>query len=183
MASAAETRPWEPHERNYSGGRFGVWHDGRWTMLRVEAGIADATASIEKHEAWDLALRLSPPLKERLTELFDGRRKAEAAVYQFKYMANLAPLLRKIADEWDCDSSECEFAGSDLGALVCPCMDDERGCRAVEADELRQFAEAMETASGIEAPSGGETGNTDSTEGESPTAESRDAQPPSGDPR
>lgn len=137
-------RPWQPFERNYSGGRFGVWHDDEWTMLRVEAGIADATSSIRKDEAWDLALLLSPELGGRLEELHQGKRAAENALHQFKYAETIAPLLRKVADDWDCDSAFCENASSDHGGLSCPHIDGERGCRAVEADEIRQFAAALE---------------------------------------
>ena len=142
-------RPWLPHERNYSGGRFGVWHDGKWTMLRVEAGIADATASIRDHEAWDLALRLSPAVKDRLDFLFKEMRKAQDALHQFTWADTLSPLLRKIADDWDCDSAQCEFASSDMGSLSCPHIEGEEGCRAVEADELRQFADALEVAATV----------------------------------
>lgn len=148
-ADEMEARPWQPHERNYSGGRFGVWHDADWTMLRVEAGVADATASIRKHEAWDLATRLSPALVERLKYLFDEMKKAQHALHQFTWADTLSPLLRKIADDWDCDSSQCEFASSDMGGLSCPHIESERGCRAVEADELRQFADALEVAAAL----------------------------------
>jgi hypothetical protein len=150
MKELAE-RPWQPHERNYSGGRFGIWHDGEWTMLRVEAGVADATASIRHHEAWDMAARLSPRLVERMEYLFAEMKKAQAALHQFTWADTLSPLLRKIADDWDCDSSQCEFASSDMGSLSCPCMEDERGCKAVEADELRQFADALEVAAALRA--------------------------------
>jgi hypothetical protein len=145
MATKAE-RPWEPHERNYSGGRFGVWHDEEWTMLRVEAGVNDATVSIRKHEAYDLAQRLSPALVERVEYLFAEMKKAQHALHQFTWADTLAPTLRKVADEWDCDSSQCEFASSDMGGLSCPHIESERGCRAVEADEMRQFADALEYA-------------------------------------
>ena len=148
---AKPDRAWAPHERNYSGGRFGVWHDDEWTMLRVEAGIADATASITKGEAADLAKRLSPALVERLDYLFAEMKKAQNALHQFTWADTLSPLLRKIAEDWDCDSSQCEFASGDMGGLSCPCMDDERGCRAVEADELRQFADALEVAAALRA--------------------------------
>lgn len=144
-ANMSVVRPWQPHERNYSGGRFGVWHDDKFTMLRVEAGVGDVTASIKDHEAWDLALRLSPKLGERLDFLFAEMKKAQHALHQFMWGDSLAPLLRKIADDWDCDSSQCEFASSDMGGLSCPHIESERGCRAVEADELRQFADALET--------------------------------------
>jgi hypothetical protein len=76
-------------------------------------------------------------------------KKAQHALHQFTWADCLAPLLRKIADEWDCDSSQCEFASSDMGGLFCPCMEDERGCKAVEADELRQFADALEIAAAL----------------------------------
>lgn len=139
-------RPWAPHERNYSGGRVGVWFSDKWTMLRVEAGIADATMSIRDHEAYDLARRLSPSLVSRMDYLFDEMKKAQHALHQFTWADTLAPLLRKIADDWDCDSSRCEFASSDMGGLSCPHNDGGNGCRAVEADELRQFADALEIA-------------------------------------
>lgn len=136
-------RAWEPHERNYSGGRFGVWHDGQFTMLRVEAGVADATASIREHEAWDLALRLSPALGERLDYLFKQMKAAQAALHQFTWADTLSPLLRKIADDWECDA-DCERAGSST------CHERDEGCRFVEADELRQFATALETAAALQ---------------------------------
>lgn len=131
-------RVWEPYERNYSGGRFGVWHDGDWTMLRVEAGMADATASIRKHEAWDLALRLSPDLKDHLAFLFTEMKKAQDALYHFTWAETVVPTLRKIADEWECDIN-CDYYGSST------CHERAEGCRFVEADELRQFATALET--------------------------------------
>jgi hypothetical protein len=140
VASIPVVREWQPHERNYSGGRFGVWHNGKFTMLRVEAGVGDVTASIRDHEAWDLALRLSPKLGERLDFLFGEMKKAQHALHQFMWGDTLAPLLRKIADEMDC-GNYCPFAGRGQ----CPNMERNEGCQAVEADELRQFADALET--------------------------------------
>jgi hypothetical protein len=146
-------RPWQPWERNFSGGRIGVQEqqgeNENWMILHVESGVAKTTTSLRLHEAWDLALMVSPQVKARLEELFAGRRKAENALHQFTWADTLSPLLRKIADDWDCDSSQCEFASSDMGSLSCPHMDDERGCRAVEADELRQFADALELAAAL----------------------------------
>jgi hypothetical protein len=151
-------RPWQPWERNFSGGRIGVQQqqgeNGDWTILHVESGVGKTTTSLRHHETWDLALMLSPAVKARMEELFAGRRRAENALHQFTWADTLSPLLRKIAEEWDCDSAQCEFASSDMGGLSCPHMDDERGCRAVEADELRQFADALEVAATLRAQKG-----------------------------
>jgi hypothetical protein len=143
-------RPWQPWERNFSGGRIGVQEqqgpDENWMVLHVESGIGKTTTSLRLGEAWDLALMISPAVKARLFELLAARRRAENALHQFKWADTLAPLLRKIAEDWDCDSSQCEFASDDMGCLSCPHMDEERGCRAVEAGELREFADALEMA-------------------------------------
>ena len=143
-------RPWQPHERNYSGGRFGVWHDDDWTMLRVEAGVADATASIRKNEAWDLALRLSPAVAERLDYLFAEMKKAQNALHQFTWADTLAPVLRKVAEDWEC-GSDCERRGSSM------CHERGDGCRFVEAEEIRQFADALELAAKLRAAPEAET--------------------------
>jgi hypothetical protein len=146
-------RPWQPWERNFSGGRIGVQEqqgpDENWMILHVESGIGKTTTSLRHHEAWDLALMLSPQVKERLEYLHREMRKAQDALHQFTWADTLSPLLRKVADEWDCDSSQCEFASSDMGSLSCPHIESERGCLAVEADELRQFADALEVAATI----------------------------------
>ena len=136
-ATPPQERAWESYERNYSGGRFGVWHNDNFTMLRVEAGIGDVTASIRDHEAWDLALRLSPKVAERLDYLFTEMKKAQDALHQFTWADALSPALRKIADDWDC-GADCERAGSSM------CHERDEGCRFVEAYELRQFADALE---------------------------------------
>ncbi len=134
-------RPWQPWERNFSGGRLGVQEqqgtNENWMILHVESGGAKTTTSLRYHEAWDLALMVSPQVKARLEELFTGRRAAEAALWQFKYADTIAPLLRKIADDWTCDYS-CERAGSST------CHERDDGCRFVEAEELREFATALE---------------------------------------
>ena len=148
-------RQWQHWERNFSGGRVGVTEqqgeNENWMVLHVESGVGKTTTSLRPDEAWDLALLLSPPMKARLEELHKRWRKTADALHQFTWADTLSPLLRKIAEDWDCDSSQCEFASSDMGGLSCPCMDDERGCRAVEADELRQFADALEVAAELRA--------------------------------
>jgi hypothetical protein len=155
-AAVPAERPWQPWERNFSGGRIGVQEqqgpDENWMILHVESGVGKTTTSLRHHEAWDLALMLSPQLKARLEELFQGRRKAEAALHQFTWADTLAPVLRKVADEWDCDSSQCEFASSDHGGLSCPCIERD-GCKAVEAGEMRQFADALELSAKLRARS------------------------------
>jgi len=148
-------RPWQPWERNFSGGRVGVQQQdgdaGKWAVLHVESGVGKTTTSLRSDEAWDLALMLSPALKSRLFELLTARRRAENALHQLTWAGSLAPLLRKIAEDWDCDSSQCEFASDDMGGLSCPHMDEEQGCRAVEAAELREFADAIELAAALRA--------------------------------
>jgi hypothetical protein len=151
--SAVAERPWQPHERNYSGNRVGVWFSDEWTILNVCSGGAETTTSIRDHEAWDLASRLSPKLVERMEFLFDKMKEAQNALHQFTWADTIAPLLRKVADDWDCESATCEFAWSDMGGLACQHMESEKGCRAVEADELRQFANALEVAADLRAAS------------------------------
>jgi hypothetical protein len=72
-------RPWQPWERNFSGGRIGVQEQQgeheNWIILHVESGIGKTTTSLKLSEAWDLALMLSPQLKARLHELLCARRK------------------------------------------------------------------------------------------------------------
>lgn len=150
MTNKPTERQWQPWERNYSGNRVGVQEQQgeheNWMILHIESGGAKTTTSLKFGEAWDLATRLSPPLAARMDDLFKKMRKAQDAMHQFTWADTIAPLLRKVADDWDCDSSQCEFASDDMGGLSCPCMEDERGCRAVEANEMRQFAEALEVA-------------------------------------
>ena len=139
VTANASSRPWQPWERNYSGGRFGIRQDGEWTILRVESGVGDTTSSLRDHEAWDLALLLSPKLKARLEELFDGRRKAENALHALTYRQCPTDTLRRIADERDC-GPDCE-RGS--GRVHCPMVDREEGCAGYEAEEIRQLADAI----------------------------------------
>ena len=139
---ASSERPWQPHERNYSGNRVGVLQQDQWTILHVCSGIAETTTSLRDNEAWDLALRLSPALAERLEYLFVQMKKAQSALHQFTWADSLSPILRKLADERDCGGS-CEYSG---GAHQCPLMEREEACAYIEADELRQFADALEYA-------------------------------------
>jgi hypothetical protein len=141
-------RPWQPWERNFSGGRIGVQqqqgeHES-WMILHVESGIGKTTTSLKLHEAWDLALMVSPQVKERLLELDAARRKADDALHQFKWADTIAPVLRKVADDWDCCPG-CDHEGSST------CHERDEGCRFVEADELRQFADALEYAAALRA--------------------------------
>jgi hypothetical protein len=154
-------RPWQPWERNFSGGRVGVTEQQcsdesceNWMVLHVESGIGKTTTSLRAREAWELALMLSPPLKARLEELHKRWRKTADALHRFTWADTLAPVLRKVADDWDCDSSQCEFASSDMGGLSCPHIEGEQGCRAVEAEELRQFADALEIAAALRKATG-----------------------------
>jgi hypothetical protein len=148
-------RAWQPWERNFSGGRIGVQEqqgeNENWMVLDVESGIGKTTTSLRLNEAWDLALMISPQVKARLFELLAARRRAETALHQFTWADTLSPTLRKVAEEWDCDSSQCEFASDDMGGLSCPQMEREEGCRAIEAAELRQFADALEVAAPLRA--------------------------------
>lgn len=114
-------RPWQPWERNYSGGRIGVQEqqgaDENWMILHVESGGAVTTTSLRLHEAWDLALLLSPQVKARIASLHEEMCKYRDALWQFKNMpTGISELLKKVADEWDCDSSRCENA-SGVSAL------------------------------------------------------------------
>jgi hypothetical protein len=119
-------------------------------VLHVESGIGKTTTSLRFNEAWDLAQRLSPPLVARMEYLFKEMRKAQNALHQFTWADTIAPLLRKVADDWDCDSAQCEFASDDMGGLSCPLMERD-GCRAVEAEDLRQFADALGVAEAMRA--------------------------------
>lgn len=136
-------RPWQPWERNYSGNRVGVRFDGDWTILHVLSGGAETTTSIREHETWDLALRLSPKLKARLDELFEGKRAASAALHALTWRGCSTDLLRSIADEEDCDSAVCENAWSDMGGLACAQI-DKGTCGAVRAEELRELAKGID---------------------------------------
>jgi hypothetical protein len=143
-------RPWQPWERNFSGGRIGVQEqqgaDENWMILNVESGIAKTTTSLRYHEAWDLALMLSPHVRERLDYLFGAMKKAQNALHQFTWADTIAPTLRKIADDWDCCPG-CDREGSST------CHERDEGCRFVEAHEMRECAAALEFAATLRAAS------------------------------
>jgi hypothetical protein len=136
-------RPWQPWERNFSGGRIGVQEqqgrDENWMILHVESGGAKTTTSLRHPEAWDLALMLSPQLKQRLAELFEQARAAEAALYNLTWRECETDLLRRIADEHDC-GNDCEYGG---GGGPCPRLERD-GCAFAEADSLRDLAKGID---------------------------------------
>lgn len=136
-------RPWQPWERNFSGGRIGVQEQQgateNWMILHVESGGAKTTTSLRHHEAWDLALMLSPQLKARLEELFQGRKKAEAALYSLTYRGVDTDKLRAIADELDC-GTDCDYGG---GRGQCPKMERD-GCDFADAESIRDLAAGID---------------------------------------
>ncbi len=144
----AETR------RNIGGGSFvRIWPSGEWTILHVRSGGMETTTSLREHDAWPLALALSPALARRYEELFAEVRDLRAALFQFQHCdpAN-AQLLRRVAEEWDCTSSCDKFhVESDTGAMVCS-EEDRAGCRSFEAQCLRDLAAAMETRADLPVP-------------------------------
>lgn len=150
--SVAETR------RNLGADSFvRIWPSDEWIILHVRSGGVETTTSLRAHDAYPLALALSPDLNREHDE---RRRKVsdlQQALYQFQWCdtAN-AQLLRRIADEWDCSGSCDKFHTEwDTGATVC--SEEERdGCRALEAESLRDLAKAIETRAALldRAPSG-----------------------------
>ncbi len=138
-------RPWQPWERNFSGGRVGVRQqqgaDETWTVLHVESGGAITTTSLRDHEAWALALLLSPRLNARLDELFKNWRAAADANHALTYRHTDTELLRAIADERDC-GPYCRRQG---GYAHCPMID--RGeCGFSDAEQLRDLAKGIDLA-------------------------------------
>lgn len=137
----ATERPWQPHERNYSGNRVGIQHgDDGWTILTVLSGDVETTTSIRDHDAWDFALRLSPKLKERLGEVQEEVRTLRQTVFNFTYPVDPA-ILRSAADAIDC-GEDCEHGHTehDTNAFVC----SRDTCPFADACELREFATALE---------------------------------------
>ena len=156
--------PWQPWERNFSGGRIGVQEqqeaNENWIILHVESGGVKTTTSLRQHEAWMLAQMISPQLEAERQRVFAEYRAQRDALYAFEWMGTEADLLRTVADEWSCGDG-CEYAG--YGS--CPQLERD-GCKFAEADGLRGLAAAIDlVAQAIEARSG-ETG-TGSTEGDS----------------
>jgi hypothetical protein len=139
-------RPWQPWERNYSGGRIGVQEqqgtDENWMILHVESGGAKTTTSLRYHEAWELALLLSPQLKARLEELFEGRRAAQNALHSLTWRECTTDTLRRIADERDC-GRDCEYNSE---GRACPRMEREEGCGFIDAEEIRDLAKGIDLA-------------------------------------
>lgn len=145
LGHQAKVREWQPWERNFSGGRVGVQEqqgsNENWTILHVESGGRTTTTSLRHHEAWDLALMLSPALKSRLEELFRNWRAAADANHALTYRATDTELLRSIADERDC-GNDCERQG---GWAHCPMID--RGeCGFADAESLRNLATGIDLA-------------------------------------
>ncbi len=137
MSEIVADRPWQPWERNYSGGRIGVRQDGEWTIIHIESGGAVTTTSVREHEAWDMALQLSPQLKERLATLSEEARAARNALYSLTWRECDTDTLRRIADEKDCGHS-CEYAGG-----RCPEIDRD-GCALADADSIRELAKGID---------------------------------------
>ena len=151
MSGPITERPWQPWERNYSGGRIGVQEqqgpDENWMILHVESGGVKTTTSLRTQEAWDLALRLSPPLKARLDEIHKEVRDCRAAMHSLTYRKRETDLLRQIADELDC-GPDCETVSPmdwSTGTRECPASD--RGeCGLDKASGLRDLAQAIDIA-------------------------------------
>lgn len=151
MSGATTERPWQPWERNFSGGRIGVQEqqgaDENWMILHVESGGVKTTTSLRHHEAWVLALMISPQLKARLDELQTELRAQRDALHSLTYRGVETDLLRKLADDQDCGSN-CETVGlmdRSTGCHECPASD--RGeCGLDNAEGLRALANAIDTA-------------------------------------
>lgn len=141
---AIAERPWQPWERNFSGGRIGVQEqqgaNENWMIVHVESGGAKTTTSLRLHEAWDFALMVSPQVKARLNELHDQVRDQRDALHALTYRSADTDLLRQIADEHDC-GHDCDYAGS----YHCPKIDRD-GCDLADADSLRNLAKAIDIA-------------------------------------
>lgn len=129
---------------NVNGTTIRSWIDGEWRILHVKAASAVATVSLRDHEAWRVARGLSPELAKEMDRL--GRRlsEAQAALWTFQNMPVEPATLRAIADEWEC-GADCEngHRENDTNAFIC--SKDGNGCRWVEAEGLRQMAQAIET--------------------------------------
>ena len=148
MASAVpenQERRWQPWERNFSGGRIGVQEqqgaDENWMILHVESGGVKTTTSLRYHEAWDLALMVSPQVKVELQRRHDEMRKYRDALYALTHRGCETDLLRKIADEHDCGDS-CDYGG---GSAPCPKLERD-GCNFADAIAMRDLADAIDTA-------------------------------------
>ncbi len=147
-AAAKPDRPYQPWERNFSGGRIGVQEqqgtDENWIILHVESGGVKTTTSLRHHEAWVLAQMVSPQLKaefdRRLTEL----RKSMDALHSLTYRGADVDLIRSIADDRDC-GSYCEHAFGGFGLSGCH-LSSNGECAADDAESLRALATALETA-------------------------------------
>lgn len=139
-------RPWQPWERNFSGGRVGVQEqqgtNENWIILHIESGGVKTTTSLRYHEAWDLALMLSPQLRARLDELFNDARNLRSSLYSLTYRQVDTDVIRQIADDRDC-GRDCEYGGAS-----CPRLDRD-GCALAEADSLRDLAKAIDTANDV----------------------------------
>ena len=144
-ALQAATRPWQPWERNFSGGRIGVQEqqgaNENWMIIHVESGGVKTTTSLRHHEAWDFALMVSPQLKAEFGRQLDEIRKLYDALHHLICRQTDTDLLRQIADDHTCGDS-CEYGG---GQSLCPRIDD-TGCKFAEADNLRSLAQAIDTA-------------------------------------
>ncbi len=138
-------RPWQPWERNFSGGRIGVQEqqgaDENWIILHVESGGAKTTTSLRLHEAWELARLVSPQLEAERQRVHQELRTARDAMHSLTYREVETDLLRRTADDMDCGNG-CDYAG---GNRPCPKIDRD-GCAAADADGLRDLAKAIDTA-------------------------------------
>lgn len=157
-AVTGDARPWQPWERNFSGGRVGVQEqqgaNENWMILHVESGGAKTTTSLRMHEAWDLALMISPEVKRRLDELLQQLRAANSAVHSLTNRDVDTALLRQIADEQDCGAN-CDYASN--SAAPCPRAEGD-GCHAYDAESLRELAKAIDLGAALAAGPQGEEG-------------------------
>lgn len=127
-----------------------IWPSDEWIILHVRSGGVETTTSLKAHDAWPLALALSPDLASDWKALRGQVSELRQALRELKdYGGANAQLLRHVADEWDCSGSCDKFHTEwDTGATVC--SEEERdGCRALEAQGLRDLAQAIETRAAL----------------------------------
>jgi len=145
-------RSWQPWERNYSGNRVGVRTDGDWTILHVLSGGAETTTSIREHEAWDLAMRVSPKLAAMLAEIGAENRRMRDALFKLGPQCRQANIeeLQEAAEEVDCgDGCPNHFYDGSCNAHECHRENTDGGCSWLRAESLRELAAALETQAAL----------------------------------
>lgn len=141
----ADERPWQPWERNFSGGRVGVQEqqgtNENWVILHVESGGVKTTTSLRLHEAWMLAQMVSPQLEAERQRVFAEYRAARDALWSLNNSEAVTDELRRIAEKRDYGSN-CKHAP--LSGGYCTQFDNESGCGFIEADNIRNLANAID---------------------------------------